>query len=255
MWKSSLVALAALSAACASARDGSGGDAGDEADGAVDAEPALDAAEAEDAAPDAADLDAAAVDAAAVDAAAVDAPAIDAATDAATDAAVDAMCSPTWTNLLVNGGFDSGVTPWTQTSVILREAGMMPFSPHAGTHAALFGASNNANDVLVQTVTVPAGATGLRVRGYQCHVTEDPISDSDTFRVTLETPGGAVLDTLLDISNSDVAPICLWQSFTWTATSALAGQTIVLRLRGRTNLAFLTRFVVDSMSLEWLGCP
>ena len=244
------IAAIALCAACASARTGGEVDAG--GGDLIDAADPLDADPLDAAAPDAAAIDAPPIDAAASDArivAPIDAqPPIDAAIDAP-------ACTPTWHELLGNGNFDNAVVPWTQTSVILRTAAMMPFAPQAGTHAALFGASNNANDVLVQTVAIPAGATSVRVRGFQCHVTEDPISDTDTFAVTLETPAGNVLETLLDITNSDVAPVCLWLPFTWTATSGHPGQTIVLRLRGRTNLAFLTRFAVDTLSLEWLGCP
>lgn len=236
---------------CASANGTSGDDDDTDAAGDVDAEATIDAAE-----PDAPEVDAAPTDAALTDAAAIDATMVDARLDATPiDATpIDAMCTPTWQNLLGNGGFDNGVAPWTQTSTVIREAAALPFSPHAGTHAAMLGIGNNANDVIVQTVTIPASATGLRVRGYQCFVTEDVIADQDRFTASLETPAGAVLETLHTVTNSNVAPICLWQSFTWTATDPRAGQTIVLRMRGTTNLAFLTRFVVDSMSLEWLGC-
>lgn len=236
---------------CASANMTSGDDDTDAGDD-VDAEPGIDAPDPDAPDPDAATIDGATIDAPAIDAAAIDAAAIDAAMIDATP--IDAMCTPTWHDILGNGGFDTGVAPWTQTSSSIRDTAALPFSPHAGTHAAILGIGNNANDVLVQTVTIPASATGLRVRGYQCFVTEDIIEDTDTFTATLETPAGAVLETLHAVTNSDTAPICLWTSFTWTAANPHAGQTIVLRMRGRTNLAFLTRFVVDSMSLEWLGC-
>jgi len=241
---------------CASANMTSGDDDDTDAAGDVDAEATIDAAEPDAPALDAPPTRAAMNDAATTDAAAIDAAMVDARVDATPiDATpIDAMCTPTWQNLLGNGGFDSGVAPWTQTSTIIRDAASLPFNPHAGTHAAMLGIGNNANDVIVQTVTIPASATGLRVRGYQCFVTEDIIADQDRFTATLETPAGAVLETLHTVTNSDVAPICIWQSFTWTAANARAGQTIVLRMRGTTNLAFLTRFVVDSMTLEWLGC-
>jgi hypothetical protein len=232
-------------AACASANNAD--DDGTDAAGEVDAMEAdateTDAAEAVDGAV----LDAAAIDAMAIDARPIDAMAIDA-------TPVDAMCTPTWNNILGNGGFDNGVTPWTQTSASIREAAALPFNPHGGTHAAMLGIGNNANDVIVQTVAVPAGATGLRVRGYQCFLTEDPIENTDTFTATLETPAGAVLETLHTVTNTGTAPLCIWTSFTWTATNPRAGQTIVLRMRAQTNLAFYTRFVVDSMALEWFGC-
>ncbi len=250
------VALA-LIAACASANDAvTDPDATDVDAPDLDA-PDLDAPDPDAPPIDAPDPDAQPIDAPPIDGPPIDAPPIDAPPIDAPppDAPIDAMCNPTWQNLLVNGGFDSGIPPWTQTTTIIRDAGGMPFSPHNGTHAALFGASNNANDVLVQNIAVPASATGLRVRAYTCFVTEDPISDTDDFTITLETPAGVVLDTLLAVTNSDVAPICFWSSATWTAAAPHAGQSIVLRMRGRTNLAFLTRFAVDSMALEYLGCP
>ena len=249
-------------AGCASARTADPIDAavddaaidGAEIDSAV-ADAATDAAT--DSATDARMVDAATVDAAAIDAAVIDAAMIDARViDAPIDAPIDAACTPTWTNLLGNGGFETAIVPWTQTSLIIRTSAQMPFAPQAGTYAALFGASNNANDVLVQTVTIPASATGLRMRGFDCNVTEDLITPTnDTFKVTLETTDGAVLETLRDINASSVAPICAWLPFTWTATAAHPGQTVVVRFQGRTNLALLTRFAVDSLALEALACP
>jgi hypothetical protein len=242
-------ALLAIAAACASGRSSGSVDAADPVDGGE-----VDAAAADAAAPDAA-TDAAITDAATdarVADGAIDAPPLDAAIDAVP---IDAACTPTWQNLIGNGDFETGVTPWTQTSTIIRTAAQMPFAPQAGMYSALFGAANNANDVLVQTVTIPASATGLRLRGYECHVTEDLIAMTDSFRVTVETPAGTVLETLRSITNSDVAPICIWLPFTWTAAAAHPGQQVVLRLQGRTNLAFLTRFVVDGLAFEALTCP
>ncbi|MBP8810660.1 MAG: hypothetical protein KBG48_35315 [Kofleriaceae bacterium] len=260
-----LLTLGAVAAVgCASARQPGELDAAAEVDGAVIDGAVIDAAVIDGAVIDGAVIDGAVIDAAAIDARPIDAPPpidarpidapppIDARPIDATP--IDAPCTPTWQNLLVNGNFDSAtVPPWTQTSAIITAS--PPFAPRTAPNAARFGAGNNANDVLVQTVTVPATATGLRLRGYECHVTEDVITDADEFTVTVETPAGVVLEVLREITNSDVAPICLWQSFTWTATAAHPGQSVVLKLRGRTNLAFLTRFVVDDLAFEALACP
>jgi hypothetical protein len=250
MRKSSIAVLLMSCAACASAREGSEADAGDETD-AAGLDP--DAAD-----PDAGEVDAPELDASPTDAATIDGAVVDAAIDAPPppiDAPVDAMCSPTWHDILGNGGFDNAIAPWTQTSTIIRDAATMPFAPHNGLNAALFGASHNANDVLVQNLTIPATATALRLRGYNCYVTEDFLEDTDSFAVTLETPAGGLLETLHAVTNSDTLPFCAWQAFTWNATTPLAGQAIVLRFRGRTNLALYTRFAIDTLAFEWLGCP
>ena len=170
---------------------------------------------------------------------------------------IDAGCTPTWQNLLVNGAFDSAtVTPWTQTSTIIRTAATMPFAPNSAPNAALFGASNNANDVLVQTVVIPATSTGLRLRGSNCFVTEDVIiTDADRFTARLETPGGVAVETLLTQTNSDTLPICGWLPFTWSAAGAHPGETLVLRFQVTTNFALLTRFALDDLRLESLSCP
>ena len=232
-----LIASVVTAAGCASSRVLSDADAGD-----------IDATD------DAAELDAAVIDAAVIDAAVIDAPA-DAPTDAATDAPTDA-CVPVWTDILSNPSFDLAVpAPWTQSTTIIRPAAQMPFAPQSTPNAALFGATNNANDVLTQTVTIPAVATGLRLRGWQCNVTTDATAGADTFAVTLETPAGVVLETLSSISNANVAASCAWQPFTWTAITPHAGAQLVLRFRGRTNAGSLTRFVVDTLALEILACP
>jgi hypothetical protein len=248
------VALALGLAGCASAKTVGDGEVDAAApDAAAIDGPTIDAPAIDAPAIDARLVDAAVIDAPPIDAPPIDAPPIDA---PAIDAPPIDACVPAWTNLLVNGAFDGAtVMPWTQTSTIIRTAAMMPFAPQSAPNAALFGASNNANDVLVQTVMVPASATALRVRGVQCHVTEDPIAETDRFKVTLETPAGVELETLTDVYNDDVLPICAWLPFTWNAVTAHAGQPIVLKLRGRTNLALLTRFAVDSLALEVLACP
>ncbi len=237
---------------CASARTPGEVDAADPVDGAapIDAA-ALDAPEVDAAALDAPALDAAVIDARVIDAAApIDARIIDA-------TPIDAPCTPTWTNLLGNGGFEAGVVPWTQTSTIIRTSAQMPFAPQAGTFAALLGATNNANDVLVQTVTIPASSTGLRLRGYNCFVTEDIIiTDADVFTARLETPAGVAVETLLTQTNSNTAPICAWLPFTWTATSGgHPGETLVLRFQVTTNFALLSRFALDGLALEAQVCP
>ncbi|MBK9036432.1 MAG: hypothetical protein IPL61_35165 [Myxococcales bacterium] len=254
-----VVALGAVAViGCASARTPGEVDAAVAADaGAVDA-PDLDGGDVDAPDLDAAPIDAAPIDAALLDAALLDARPIDAVpADAPIDAVpIDAACTPTWTNLLGNGGFEVGVTPWTQTTTIIRTSAQMPFAPQAGTYAALLGATNNANDVLVQTVTIPATSTGLRLRGYNCFVTEDIIiTDADRFTARLETPAGVAVETLASETNSTIAPICAWLPFTWTAAGGHPGETLVLRFQVTTNFALLSRFALDSLALEALACP
>ncbi len=171
------------------------------------------------------------------------------------DAAVDAACVPVWSNILGNGDFENAVLPWTQAPTIIRTAAQKPFAPQAGTYAALFGVSNNGNGTLTQSVVIPAAAQGLRMRGFNCFVTEDLSADADRMVVSLENAGGTVVESLLNVTNSNVAATCAWAPFTYVATSAHAGDTLLLRLHGTTNATLLTRFAFDELAVEALACP
>jgi len=252
-------ALLALLVACASST-AVRVDGGETIDGAADAwDDAVDAAVSVDGAPvdgavvDAAVVDARPIDAAVIDAAVVDARPVDA---AAPDAATSDACVLTWTALpLGNPGFDTAVAPWTQTGTVITAAAAMPIAPQAGTHAAWFGGTNNADDRLVQAFTVPAGAAGLRLRVYECFVTADTSGADDLFTADLLAASGAVVDTVRSATNLQVGATCAWTAATWTAAAAHAGQTLTLDLRGTTDASFPTSWYVDTVVLEALLCP
>ena len=157
--------------------------------------------------------------------------------------------------LLGNGDFENGSVGWSQSSSIIRGSGQLPFAPHDGASAAMFGVSNSANDVLTQTVSVPSTATRLRLSGYECHVTTDAAANADRFAIDVTTAGGSVLENLVDLTNSDVAGTCSWTPFERVTADSHAGDDVTLRLTAQTNATALTRFIVDSLALEALVCP
>lgn len=242
--------------------DGSGGvDAGElirgDAGDPPDAPPAVDAAPPADAASPAAD--AAVADALAIADATVDAPPdaapVDAAVpDAMPDAAPDA-CVPDWIGLLGNGDFEQGGTAWNQTGgTIIRQYGAgYPWPAHSGTWAALFGGINNADHLLTQSVTVPANATALRLRGAMCFVTEETTTlvEFDTLTVQIQ---GAVTEEYV-FSNLDAGETCTWTLFQLDAPTSHAGETVTLSLHGQTDGLEITSFGLDTLVLEALACP
>jgi len=105
-------------------------------------------------------------------------------------------------------------------------------------------------------VAVPASATALRLRGYRCFATQEITATPwDTLVVTLQTTGGATLETLETWSNADGGAVCSWSDFTLTAASARAGQTVRLHLQGTTDFSNITSFWVDTLVLEAYACP
>jgi hypothetical protein len=267
----SLLSLVLAMGACATG-DGSAGldasDPGGPDGGAPDAAVQVDAAANDAAAPDGgfAQPDAVTAVDAAVDAtvdamvdAMVDAAPLDAAPDAAPlDAAPDAApdaCVPDWIGLLDNGDFEQGATAWTQTGgTIIREYGAgYPWPTHSGSWAALFGGVNNADHLLTQTVTVPASATALRLRGARCFVTEETtvLVEFDTLTVQIQ---GAVTEEYV-FSNLDAGASCTWTLFQLDAPTTHAGETVTLSLRGQTDGLEITSFGFDTLTLEALACP
>lgn len=70
--------------------------------------------------------------------------------------AAAAACTPA--QVVTNGGFESGTSPWTQssTSVITNRSGQ---SAHGGSSFAwLDGVGSTHTDTLSQSVTIPSGA-------------------------------------------------------------------------------------------------
>src|SRR5882757_7468058 len=67
---------------------------------------------------------------------------------------VAAACAPT--QVVTNGGFESGSSPWTASSGVIATGGGQ--SAHAGTQFAwLDGSGSTLTETLSQAVTIPAG--------------------------------------------------------------------------------------------------
>jgi kumamolisin len=62
--------------------------------------------------------------------------------------------------LIVNGGFENGNSGWQVTS-LQRHPIITTTFPHTGSYSAYLCATNMCNDVLTQTVTLPASFTHL----------------------------------------------------------------------------------------------
>lgn len=164
-------------------------------------------------------------------------------------------CVPAWTQLLANPGFESGAAGWSQTGSVITDEAAMPIPAQAGTWAAWLAGANSTDDRLSQEVTVPASATALRVRGWQCFVTADLAGDDDHFTAELRSAGGTTLETLHAVGNLGVGTVCGWTELEWNAAAAHAGETIQLFFRGTTDGSYPTSFYLDSLALEAFACP
>lgn len=199
-----------------------------------------------------------AIDGPMLDATLADARSVDASSGDARSA--DAGCK---VELLGNAGFDQStgskpatVVPWTQNgSIVWTTAelmGNLGFGPHQGGYAAYLGGYLSANDILLETVNVPAGTTALRLAGQRRIVSTDPSMEKNSLRFQLIDGAGDLLTNIATYTNVDVT--AGWTAFSHPVVLTFAGQTVRLRIVGVTASSLATRFLVDSLSLEATVC-
>lgn len=151
--------------------------------------------------------------------------------------------------IIVNGGFEAGITPWVETPGgnyhIISDYNPRPDS----NYSAFFGGTNLAVDDLYQTVTIPAWANSVELSYWWFMETFEVVHPADFMTVTVRSTSGAVLRTLAIISDGDEAGDWFQSRFD---LRAYAGQTVRIGFHSVTDLADSTSFFVDDVSL--LAC-
>jgi hypothetical protein len=152
-------------------------------------------------------------------------------------------CTPT--QAVANGGFESGTSPWSQTSgVITSDSGQ---SAHGGSsYAWLDGYGRSHTDTLSQSVTVPAGCDTATLT-FWLHVDTGETTSSTAYDKLTAKIGGTTLATY---SNLDAAAGYVEKSFD---VSSYAGQTVNLAFTGVEDTSLQTSFVLDDIALDTSG--
>lgn len=131
--------------------------------------------------------------------------------------------------LVVNGGFESGLTGWTAAGVALPAAATVA---HSGSGSALVGVSSGAeplgDSTLSQLIAVPASGTSSVSLWYQPHTADAVCGGStacqwDWVEGQVRSAGGAKLATLFKLNNNSG----VWTHVTADLT-AFKGQTVRL---------------------------
>ena len=173
--------------------------------------------------------------------------AYDAAGNVGSSSAVSFSVNNAATQLIVNGGFESGATAWTaSTGVITSDTGE---AAHAGTWKAwLDGYGAAHTDTIYQQVTVPSTATTvslsfwLRVDSAETTTT----TAYDTLKVQVRNSSGTALATLATYSNLNKGTTFVQKTFD---LSAYKGQTVQIYFEGTEDSTVATSFIIDDVSL------
>ncbi|MGW6786810.1 M28 family peptidase [Streptomyces sp. NPDC054987] len=148
-------------------------------------------------------------------------------------------CTPR--QLVVNGGFENGSSPWSATTgVITNQSGQ---APHSGSYKAwLAGYGSTHTDSASQSLAIPSGCASYRL-GFFLHIDTDERTSVVYDRFTVSVAG----TTLASFSNLDARSGYVEKSYD---LSAYAGQTVTLKFNGVEDQSLQTSFVVDDVTLQ-----
>lgn len=153
--------------------------------------------------------------------------------------------------LIVNGGFENGRTPWSESSSGGFEI-IDPTRPHTGTESAYLCGYNFCNDRIWQAVTLPGTVTHATLTFWWFMNTNESGSTCfDFFYVRIRTSSGTVISTPFQKCNANANNG--WQQVTIDLTSILqsrGGQTIQILFQGTTDSSLITNVFVDDVTLN-----
>lgn len=154
------------------------------------------------------------------------------------------------TELLVNGGFESSVSPW-----VMSGSGAFYIangsSPQAGTGYIYFGTANSVSGQTYQTVSIPSTATGTLT--FWLNVTSNETTATtqyDRLFVEVRNTSGTLLTTLATYSNLNKVSSSTAYTQRTLNVAAYKGQTVRIQFRATTDSSLPTTFRVDSASLK-----
>ncbi|GIG62899.1 hypothetical protein Lfu02_72710 [Longispora fulva] len=141
-----------------------------------------------------------------------------------------------------NPGFESGTTPWTASTGVIR-AGTTAQPAHGGTQLALLGGKGTTNTTtLSQQVAVPTGCTTYTL-SFWLHIdTKETTTSTQYDKLTVKV-GSATLATY---SNLNKATGYAQKTFNM---AAYAGQTVTITFTGTEDISLATNFVIDDTAL------
>jgi len=150
--------------------------------------------------------------------------------------------------LMVNGGFETGTTPWVGTTGAINAWSGQP--AYEGTRNLWLGGNGRtATESLYQQVTIPSSATSATLSFY-LHIDTAETSRSSAYDkcvVTVKNSYGTTLKTLATYSNLNKATGYQLRTFD---LSAYKGQTVRVHFYMREDVSLQTSFVVDKVSLQ-----
>jgi hypothetical protein len=156
------------------------------------------------------------------------------------------------TELIQNGGFESGAANWTMAGGAIAD-NTSGFS-RSGSFFLFLGGVVNEVDSCYQTITIPAGASSATLSFYYNILSaESPVnSPFDFFHASIRNTGNVVLATVLSKSNVDQdsnSGPAFYHQQTFNLLP-FAGQTVRIYFDSSNDSSLESYFLVDDVSVQ-----
>ncbi len=156
----------------------------------------------------------------------------------------------TTTQLLSNAGFESGSSPWVESSTGGYEI-VDSSNPHTGSYSAYLCGYSSCTDTIYQTVALPSTTTKAVLSFWSYIDTYDSGSScSDTFTASLRTTSGTTISTVQSQCNTNTHG---WTQYTFDVTTSLSsykGKSVEIYFKGTTKSSTDSDFYVDDVAFN-----
>ncbi|WML49039.1 protease pro-enzyme activation domain-containing protein [Neobacillus sp. PS3-34] len=151
----------------------------------------------------------------------------------------------TVTELITNGGFESGQSPWTESSTGGYQL-IDTSRPHTGSSSAYLNGYNSSTDTIYQTVTIPSTATSATLTFWTYVSTTETSHAYDYLYAQVRNTSGSALSTLLTLNDGTATG---WVQRSYSLLN-YKGQTVQIAFKGTNDSSNPTDFFVDDVSLK-----
>jgi Zn-dependent metalloprotease len=150
--------------------------------------------------------------------------------------------------LITNGGFESGTTPWIISGQVTRSTGAYP---HGGVAYMILGGVNSTTGTLYEQITVPAGSSPNLT--FWLNITTGEAAGAaiyDRLYVEVRNTSGTLLGTLATYSNQNSGTSGVYVQRGGFNLGAYAGQTVRIQFRSTQDSSLPTSFRLDDVSVQ-----
>ncbi|HEU4386255.1 MAG TPA: M12 family metallo-peptidase [Blastocatellia bacterium] len=151
--------------------------------------------------------------------------------------------------LIINGGFESGTSPWLLIGAAYRSTGAFP---HSGIAYSIIVDGNNETGSEFQSINIPSGAA--RSLTFWLNVTSEEVSSYPFDNIYVEVlyrDGGLQLrKTLATFSNMNKGTAGAYVKRGPYSLAEFAGQKVDIQLRAVNDFSLPTYFRVDDVSVR-----